>query len=289
VDYHSVHQEVTSKGASWQPRQTPLSNLSPEDVRKRLGFVPPAGTSSLLERERSATDKSTAAVAAFAAVPLPPSVDWRNRGGANYVTPVRDQGPCGSCCAFGTIAAMEAQMQIRDHTPGSALDLSEADLFYCVAEAMENRACAGPNGGWWPSNALLALQKRGVVDEACFPYTAGDQPCLRCPDAERRIAKLTSFSTLTTPWAMKGWLAATGPLVTTISVYEDFPHYGGGVYRHVTGALLGGHCLCVVGYDDAQSCWILKNSWREDWGDQGYVSIAYGEVGVDHTMYGVAV
>lgn len=287
MDFESVHQAVTRSDAGWTPKRTPLSDLPPEDRRKYLGFVPAPGHATLLEREQSAATKAAASLAF--AVPLPASVDWRSRNGSNFITPVRDQGPCGSCVAFGAIAAMEAQFQIRDNDPSSGIDLSEADLFYCTAEAKEGRACGGLNQGWWPSNALLALQNDGVVDEACFPYTAGDQPCNTCADAASRVNNLSSFSTLTTPFAMKSWLASTGPLVTTINVYDDFVHYGGGIYKHVTGGLGGGHCMCVVGYDDDRGCWILKNSWNTWWGDAGFISIAYGEVAVDHTMYGVQV
>ncbi len=86
---------------------------------------------------------------------------------------------------------------------------------------------------------------------------------------------------------MKKWLSTRGSLATCLTVYDDFYAYRTGVYRHVTGNLAGGHCVCCVGYDDAQGCWICKNSWSTGWGDAGFFRIAYGQVGIDATMWAV--
>lgn len=85
---------------------------------------------------------------------------------------------------------------------------------------------------------------------------------------------------------MKEWLSTRGPLVACYTVYEDFFAYNGGVYRHVNGGVAGGHCVCCVGYDNAQGCWIMKNSWG-NWGEAGYFRIAYGQCGIDATMWAV--
>jgi C1A family cysteine protease len=68
-------------------------------------------------------------------------------------------------------------------------------------------------------------------------------------------------------------------------VYQDFFSYRSGVYRHVSGGAAGGHCVEIVGYDDAQGCWICKNSWGANWGEGGFFRIAYGECQID-TWYG---
>jgi C1A family cysteine protease len=70
-------------------------------------------------------------------------------------------------------------------------------------------------------------------------------------------------------------------------VYDDFFHYVSGVYHHTTGGVQGGHCVCVVGYDDTQSCWICKNSWGPAWGENGFFRIKYGDCGIDAEMWGV--
>jgi len=73
----------------------------------------------------------------------------------------------------------------------------------------------------------------------------------------------------------------------TLTVYDDFFGYAGGVYHHVTGNVAGGHCVCMVGYDDPQGCWICKNSWGTGWGESGYFSIGYGECGIEGMVHAV--
>jgi hypothetical protein len=76
---------------------------------------------------------------------------------------------------------------------------------------------------------------------------------------------------------MKDHIATYGAVTACMIVYQDFFSYRSGVYRHVTGGVAGGHCVSLIGYDDAQGCWIGKNSWGAGWGDGGFFKIAYGE------------
>jgi len=71
------------------------------------------------------------------------------------------------------------------------------------------------------------------------------------------------------------------PTAAGMTIYQDFYGYAGGIYRHVTGAAAGGHCVCLVGYDDAQGFWIAKNSWSSGFGEQGFFRIAYGECALE--------
>jgi C1A family cysteine protease len=87
---------------------------------------------------------------------------------------------------------------------------------------------------------------------------------------------------------LKTWLSTRGPLASAFTVYSDFfLWYSSGVYRHVSGDFLGLHCTCVIGYDDAAGCWICKNSWGAGWGESGFFRIAYGQCGIDSTMWAV--
>jgi C1A family cysteine protease len=247
---------------NWQAGDTAISKLPPEEQVLRLGYSPGPGEETL-EQRMAASTANLAAVTA-AAVGYPASYDWRNVGGKNFITPVRDQGGCGSCVAFGTTATVEGTFRVQRGDPNLAVDLSEAHLFYCVAKS-QGRNCGN---GWWVGPALDAY-KNGIVDEPCFPYTAGDQNC----------------NAITNAADMKTWLSTKGPLATCFSVYNDFFSYHSGVYKHVTGGLAGGHCVCCIGYDDAQGCWICKNSWGTGWGDAGFFRIAYGDCGIDSTMW----
>lgn len=287
LDLGLINTTLANVNARWQAAPA---------KQHHLGFVPAANDHTLEQREMIARSNHTrfmASSAASAAAPpsYPTAVDWRSYPGqpnlpaGDYVTPIKDQGDCGSCVAFGTLAAFESALRIHAKTPTKAVDLSEADLFYCHAEAQQGRRCAGPHGGWWPAAALTCCQNPGVVDEQCFPYTAGDQPCHRCSDWQTRLTRISTWHAITDPTVMKQWLAHNGPIITCMSVYSDFYNYRSGVYHHVSGGLEGGHCICCVGYDDAKRYWICKNSWGTGWGEQGFFNIAYGQCGIDATMW----
>jgi hypothetical protein len=81
-----------------------------------------------------------------------------------------------------------------------------------------------------------------------------------------------------------------GPLIASMTVYEDFMYYTGGVYKHVTGDVAGGHAVSIVGWSDADQAWIVRNSWGTGWGEAGYFRIAWGDdSGVGEETYGLSV
>jgi len=90
--------------------------------------------------------------------------DWRSFNSKNYVTPVRDQGSCGSCWAFSTTAALESYTLIQNNTPDVNLDLSEQVLVSCGQ--------AGNCKGGWPDRASDYLKSSGLPLESCYPDTA---------------------------------------------------------------------------------------------------------------------
>jgi C1A family cysteine protease len=284
LDIKTLRDSLSAGGGRWVADNTAFSALSEAEFLVRLGAEPPASEVSLAARVTSAAlNASVARVAGFAAVPS--LVDWRAADGKNYLSAVRDQANCGSCVAFGTVATIEGGTRVTSKNANLVFDLSEAHLFYCHGAA-DGRNCGN---GWWPNRALDAAKNKGIVDEACFPYTAGDQACRTCADAASRTTKIKSWTSLATVTDMQNWLATKGPLVACFTVYEDFRYYRSGVYHHLTGAALGGHCVCVVGYSLADQAWIARNSWGPDWGEAGHFRIGFGEAGFDYEMWGVEV
>ena len=292
TDLPGLMRAASEARISWRPAPTPHAALSPLQARSRLGAVPPGGAPALGVREQVAraalASESSPDGPARLAVAAPPSAfDWRDVSGANYISPVRDQAGCGSCVAFGTTAVLESMVRITARQPALEVDLSEAYAFFCLGPRAGAGAC--PGGGWWPDDALAAM-KAGVTDEANFPYTDADQPCGRGADWKSRLTTFSSWTRKTSITAMKTYLSTVGPMTACFTVYEDFfSYYSGGVYSHSgnSGDVIGGHCVQVVGYDDAARCWIAKNSWGAAWGEDGYFRIRYGSAGFDAEMWGI--
>lgn len=288
----AIKSSIENEGQSWQAETSEIFELSEQDQDLLLGYVPGGNEPSLKEKEAAAKSNLQNYLAMLEsnkdAFSAPASFDLRNVNGKNFITPVKNQGGCGSCVAFGVVATVEGTLRKLKNNANYSVDFSEAHLFYCHARS-EGRRCGGSNGGWWVPPAMRAFKDKGVTDEAHYPYTSGDQNCTGLlsgwQDATRKI---TGFRKLTSISSMKDWISTKGPLTACYTVYSDFFGYRSGVYRKTSGASArGGHCVCIVGYNDAGNYWICKNSWGSGWGDGGYFKIAYGEVGIDNEVWGV--
>lgn len=252
-----VKKGIKEKNAKWKPKESYITILDDEEKRKFLGVKRP---NQLVQAEIKAEIGNE--MADFAV-----EVDWR---ASDQVTPIKNQGPCGSCVAFATVAVMESMALIEKST---MLDLSEADLFYCSAHG-EN--CSG----WWPSSAFDSVKLRGVCDEICSPYTSG-ATCVQCSNRDERAVKGTTFVKLLANSDIKNYLSTMGPLTAIMAIYEDFYYYKTGIFKHVTGTYQGLHCIALVGYSEIEKCWICKNSWGTTWGDEGFFKLAYGDSQID--------
>lgn len=216
---------------------------------------------------------------------LPPSLDWRSKDGRDFTSPVRNQARCGSCVAFAAMGAFETQLNIAAGNAALDLDLSEQDLFARIGSC---------DSGSMPFMASSTLKSSGAPDESCFPYASGRlgkdfDTDLACADRAARTLKITGSRSVSASQAKAA--LQNGPLMTTMTVYEDFMFYTGGVYEHVTGEALGGHAVTIVGYDDAAQAWIVRNSWGAGWGESGYFRIKYTDasgVGRSNTAFTVA-
>lgn len=278
LDLAALRSDLERSAAQWQFAYTSMTALTEEERVIRLGVPLPED----LDEEQLKIQSQAAAAAARNAIGdgigAPAAFDLRNVSGVNYTTPVKDQGGCGSCVAFGTVATLEHVTRFTRGTPSLPMDLSEAQMFYCWGKA----AGATCGSGWFPEPALDAARDKGVTFDDYFPYTAGDQACNVNADWPNHLCKATSWTSLTNNIAgMKQYISQYGSITACFYVYQDFFSYGGGVYHHVSGNLAGGHCVVLVGYDDALGCWIAKNSWGPGWGTGGYVKIGYGECGIE--------
>ncbi|XP_010442505.1 PREDICTED: KDEL-tailed cysteine endopeptidase CEP1 [Camelina sativa] len=199
---------------------------------------------------------------------LPTSVDWRKNGA---VTPVKNQGQCGSCWAFSTVVAVEGINQIRTQKLTS---LSEQELVDC--DTNENQGC---NGGLMDLAFDFIKEKGGLTSELVYPYQASDETC----DTKKENAPVVSIDghedvpKNSEDDLMKA--VANQPVSVAIDAGgSDFQFYSEGVFTGRCGTELN-HGVAVVGYGttiDGTKYWIVKNSWGEEWGEKGYIRMQRG-------------
>ena len=254
---------IKGKGAKWTAGETSVSKLPGHLRQLRAALHKPEATGA---EEMLAGPAPTA---------LPDSFDWRNDNTVNYVTPVRDQGNCGSCWAFATTGALECYVLRKDNLPGQDKDCAEQILVSCSG--------AGSCSGGYIDRASNYIRDVGLPLETCYPYTQTNGTCKNaCSDYQVNTYFIGSWAYVATlsPTvdAIKNALYTYGPLVTTMNVYTDFFYYQSGVYSYTYGKLEGGHAILIIGYNDADQYFIVKNSWGIGWGEGGFFRIAYSQL-----------
>jgi C1A family cysteine protease len=265
ADIDEIRKAINSRAAKWIAQENPISLLPIEERRKRLGAFEDAVPEEGIWRQFS-----------YAAIPLPSAFDWRNVSGNNYVTPIRDQGNCGSCWAFATAAGIESKALITFGQPGTNLNLSEQITLSCSG--------AGSCDGGSVVAASNFLKNTGTNLESCYPYAAQNGICSSaCSNWQTSAHKIEHWSYVSSgsppaPSVMKEAIYTNGPIVAVYDVYTDFFSYHSGVYSYVSGEYEGGHAILIVGWNDAESAFIVKNSWGMGWGESGFFRIAYSEL-----------
>jgi len=214
---------------------------------------------------------------------LPRHFDWRDVNGDNYVTSVKNQRSCGSCWAFATTGPIESHIRIQEEWPAMDINLSEQFLVSCCSLV----GCNGCNGGFTTSSFEFA-KDHGLVDEDCFGYALSGQdsvPCNdKCADWEDRLFTIDRWDligegvigqVLPDPEDIMEALQI-GPVGSGLLIYDDFYSYEGGIYMPVSVVPRGAHAVTIVGYDADQEYWIIKNSWGESWGEDGFARMKWG-------------
>jgi C1A family cysteine protease len=235
--------------------------------------MPPTGPGNVpgspLPAPETTADRSTTDLS------LPDSYDWRNLNG---VTPIKNQGGCGSCWAFATVGVLEAAQKI--HT-GQDVDLSEQFL---LGHNESNWSCSGGGPAFDHHNFRIASLEReaGLLQEADCPYRSNNT---RCPGSQPYRHPYTidaSIQVQASTAAIKQAILQYGPVYTNICTGPGFSAYRSGVFEINESSYCNGgtnHAVVLVGWDDtlgSQGAWFLRNSWGTSWGDNGYMNIGYG-------------
>jgi cathepsin H len=227
----------------------------------------------------SATLKSSVS---YRNVTTPENFDWRNYA---VVSPVKNQGQCGSCWTFSTTGAIESHYALLNQVyPPS---LSEQQLVDC-AQAFDNHGCRGG----LPSHAFEYIMYNGGLEyESTYRYEAKDGACRN--NRTKTMVKVSGGAyniTLGNEVELRDAIYQYGPVSVCYQVVGDFRNYKYGVYssnvcRNSTMDV--NHAVLAVGFGKTQEgvdYWVVKNSWGADWGDQGYFKIKRGV-----NMCGIAV
>ncbi|MHC1790367.1 C1 family peptidase [Solidesulfovibrio sp.] len=282
----TLRDKIRQNGYDFTVGETWVSAL-PRDKREAMrsrGRIP----------EKAANRRTPAAAAALPRLAsLPAAFDWRNKDGKSYIGPIRDQGACGSCYAFAAAAAAEGTYNVATRRTGSAVaNFSEQYIAFCLGtHGPYSNHFDGCFGADYSYTELHALTVEGLTTETAMPYTGSDSQNCSQPGLP-----MTTF----TGWgraecqdtsAIKTALLTYGPVDAAVLTTSAFDAYTGGVYQdEQTSCLEEGadytcdytptdHAISLVGWNDGDQStpghWILRNSWGTEWGEDGYMRIAY--------------
>lgn len=219
---------------------------------------------------------------------LPTAIDWRTKGA---VTPIKNQGQCGSCWSFSTTGSVEGQWFLKGNP---LVGLSEQNLIDCST----SEGNAGCNGGLMDDAFKYIISNNGIDTEASYPYTAtGPNACHY--KAANKGASISSYTDVTSgsETALQNAVGTIGPIsVAMDAAASSFQFYDGGIYwSYFCSSTALDHGVLAVGYGSGSTStapeevveveavgttwngkdyWIVKNSWGTSWGLSGYFFLA---------------
>jgi C1A family cysteine protease len=216
----------------------------------------------------------------------PTSFDWRSYNGHSYIGPIRDQGSCGSCYAFGATACAEGTYNFATGKYDSnTSDFAESYIIWCLstlpAYSSHFGGCAGADYSY---SELQALVDIGTIPESYFPYSPASGQS--CPSAASTAPKTKFNSWYRVPCsdveAIKTAIMTHGVVDAAVYVTSAWQKYSGGIFSNKSTTCTGNpcentttnHAIALVGWGHdatAGDYWILRNSWGSSWGENGYM------------------
>ena len=288
-DITVVRAKIASNGYNFKVSNNWVVEL-PQNLRDRMRF---RRNPSLLIRnlkEKVLSDP----LEPFLNQPLPSSYDLRNVGspGRSYIGPVRQQGSCGACYAFGACAAAEGSYNLATGCcDQNCVDFSEAFITFCLDPLYAGfDGCRGAN---YEYEELEALVKYGVCYEKQLPYNSAHRSCPLSLDLP--TVHFTSWHRLpcNDTDAIKAAIYHFGVVDVAVATNAAFDAYASGIYEDARSDCVDpksgicyyaptDHVAALVGWDDndGEGFWILRNSWGSEWGESGYMRIKYNSAHV---------
>jgi len=202
---------------------------------------------------------------------LPSSVDWRDAG---IVTPVKDQGHCGSCWAFAATAVLESHVAKNS---GELYSLSPQQISSCTENPDQCGGTGGCEGATFELAFEYAAQSEGLLQEFQYPYNSyygDDEACQTYADPVAFIEGYTKLAT-NNYTALMNAVATIGPIAVSVDA-SSWSSYQSGVYDGCGEDADINHAVTLVGYGDCPEhgkYWLIRNSWSPDWGMDGYMKL----------------
>uniref|UniRef100_A0A7S0LJJ6 Peptidase C1A papain C-terminal domain-containing protein n=2 Tax=Coccolithus braarudii TaxID=221442 RepID=A0A7S0LJJ6_9EUKA len=197
--------------------------------------------------------------------------DWVTDGA---VTPVKDQGRCGSCWAFSTTGSIEGALAVK---AGKLVSLSEEDLVQC-----DRNGDQGCNGGLM-DNAFEWVEDHGICTEVAYPYTSGTGSTGTCKKTCKPSVTITGFTDVPErdEIALKSAVSMQPVSIAIEADKSAFQLYKSGIIDSTKCGTALDHGVLIVGYGTSnttsQDYWKVKNSWGASWGEDGFVRIVRGK------------
>lgn len=194
--------------------------------------------------------------------PIANDIDWRTQGA---ITPVKDQGQCGSCWAFGATAAIESYGQITSTYP--LQQLAPQQITSC------DKTSYGCQGGWAEHAFNYVVSSGGIQLESSYPYVSGTtgQTGVCKADSTKFVAKIKGYTAVAAGETNLEAALNKGPPTVCLAA-TAFQTYTGGILSKCDTNV--DHCVQAIGY--TSTYWIVRNSWGTGWGEAGYIRIARG-------------
>lgn len=230
---------------------TKFADLSEDEFKSKLGYT-----------KRNETSFKYSAVAPYTGDAT--NVDWAGV----YTTPIKNQGYCGSCWAFAAAEQIESDSM---RTLGTDYILAPEQLVEC------DRTSMGCNGGLQERAYNYVKRAGGIEQEVDYPYTSGvDGSTSSCSsDSSKFVLTVTDYANVNGEDDMTSYVKSTGPLSIAVDA-STWSSYTGGVMSVCPDQI--NHAVQAVGVDTGSNgYWKVRNSWGPDWGESGYIRLAYGK------------